>query len=136
VRPIVADDRALVPLEPHEVGPGWFLLRLALGTALFSIHVTTSFTVTVVHCDQSVMEGSLAGVAVARLVLLAITFATLAGALWITLSSLVTLRSLPREEDGGNGRSPFLASVSAVIGGVLVVYLAWALIVASTLPLC
>jgi hypothetical protein len=48
----------------------------------------------------------------------------------------VAFRSLRRTESGGNGRSPFLASVAASIGGLLVVYLIWALVVASTLPLC
>jgi hypothetical protein len=132
----VADERALVPVGRQEPGAAWFVTRIVVGTALFMVHVLASFTVSVLHCDQGMMQGTVEGIATARLVLVGLTLGTLVAGMWLIVSSALVARRLHLLGDPGNGRGLFTAVVASVVGGILTLHVVWALVVATMLPLC
>jgi hypothetical protein len=104
--------------------------------ALFTVHVVASFSTSVAHCERGSIGGSISGISTMRLVLLAPTLALLAFALAVAAAATIT--ALDMRDPGGdpNGRRQFLSVVTAIVAGLLALYLGWALVVASAFPLC
>jgi hypothetical protein len=111
-------------------------LWIPLLGALFTVHVVASFSTSVAHCDRGSVGGSVLGISTVRLVLLAPTLAFIALALGVLTAATRTALDMRGSPGDPNGRRQFVAVVTATVAGLLVLYLAWALVVASAFPLC